>query len=50
MDVVEFSVPFESVRDAEVAFEALRVDPEPKRSGIEKNISVEGKILKVYFR
>ena len=50
MDVVDLSVPFQSERDAEIAFEALRVDAEPKRGGVEKKVSIEGNILKVHFR
>ena len=50
MDVVDLSVPFESERDAGIAYEALRVDAEPKRGGVEKKVSVEGSVLKVHFR
>ncbi len=50
MDVVDLSVPFETSRDAEIAFEALRVDAEPKRGGVEKQLSVDGNVVKVHFR
>jgi hypothetical protein len=36
--------------ERETALEFLRVDPEPKRSGMKKKLSVEGNELRVHFR
>lgn len=52
MDVIgelnaTISVPFPSIREADIAYQVLRVDPEPKRSGVKKNIQLEGNILKI---
>lgn len=41
------TVPFPSIREADIAYQVLRVDPEPKRSGVKKNIQLEGNILKI---
>ena len=40
-------MPFESGSDAEVARNDLIVDPEPRRSGVTKTLSVEGSVLLV---
>ena len=45
-------IPFESSRHARVAYDALRVDKEPKRSGMVKTLCLaekDGKILHVKF-
>lgn len=34
----ELRIPFEVERDAEVAYNSLRVDPEPPRSGVTKKL------------
>ncbi|XP_012280955.1 uncharacterized protein LOC105700013 isoform X2 [Orussus abietinus] len=46
---VDVTIPFPTAREAEIAFEALKVDPEPKRSGVTKNLSLHGNLLKVSF-
>ena len=48
---LSLSVPFESERHARVAYDALRVDKEPKRSGMAKTLSLhEGSnVLHVQF-
>ena len=45
-------VPFPTHRHAEIAYDALRVDPEPKRSGMNKTLQLsEGEaVLQVVFR
>ncbi|KAF7987736.1 hypothetical protein HCN44_003599 [Aphidius gifuensis] len=46
---VKISVPFPSSREADIAYQVLKVDAEPKRSGVKKIISVDNNILKVNF-
>lgn len=41
------TVPFPSIREADIAYQVLRVDPEPKRSGVQKDIQVERDTLTV---
>lgn len=43
------SVPFPSEREAEVVYNSLRIDPDPKRSGCCKKLAVEGSVLTVSF-
>jgi len=43
----EMSVPFPSAREAEVAYQVLRVDKEPSRSGVTKNLTLNNNILEV---
>ena len=38
----DLRVPFPTAREAEIAYNSLRVDPEPKRSGVKKELSVDG--------
>ncbi|XP_012217064.1 EKC/KEOPS complex subunit LAGE3 isoform X2 [Linepithema humile] len=45
---VDISVPFPSVREAEVVYQVLRVDKEP-RSGATKKITLNKNILEVSF-
>ena len=50
--MMEFSmtVPFRTARHAEVAYDSLRVDPEPRRGGrTERRMEVEGSLLRVEF-
>lgn len=42
-------VPFPSDREAEIAYNSLRVDPDPKRSACSKKYSLNGKVLQVEF-
>ncbi len=46
---LNLEVPFNSEKHAEIAWNSLRVDPEPKRSGMTKELSVDGNVLKVRF-
>lgn len=43
------SVPFPFERDAQVVYNALRIDPDPKRSGCSKKLSLEGNVLVADF-
>ena len=43
----ELTVPFESGFQAEVAYNALVVDPEPRRSEVKKALKVDGNSLHV---
>jgi hypothetical protein len=50
MDVVVLDVPFSNDRDAEIAYNSLSVDPEPKRSGLLKEFALKGNVLHVEFK
>jgi len=43
------SVPFQTDREAEIAYNALRVDSEPVRSKVSKKLSVQGNCLHATF-
>jgi tRNA threonylcarbamoyladenosine modification (KEOPS) complex Pcc1 subunit len=45
----DIEIPFPTKRLAEIAYHVLRVDTEPKRSGVKKEISFDDNILKVQF-
>lgn len=44
---VEIAIPFPSKRAAQIAYDVLRIDVEPKRSQVKKTLSLEGNNLKV---
>ncbi|KAH3720525.1 EKC/KEOPS complex subunit Lage3-like [Dreissena polymorpha] len=46
---LDVQVPFQSQREAEIAFGTLSVDAEPKRGGTRKKMDVEQCTLKVHF-
>ena len=46
---MSLEIPFDSQRTAEIAYNSLRVDPEPKRSGSKKELRLEGNRLLVQF-
>ncbi|XP_015600142.1 uncharacterized protein LOC107270040 [Cephus cinctus] len=46
---VNVTIPFPTTREADVAYQVLRVDNEPKRSGVTKQLTVEGNLLTVIF-
>ncbi|KAL0133397.1 hypothetical protein PUN28_000854 [Cardiocondyla obscurior] len=46
---VDLSVPFPSAREAEVAYQVLRVDKEPSRSEIAKKLALNDNLLEVSF-
>lgn len=47
--VVTLNIPFPSRREAEIAFDVLRIDTEPKRSFIEKSLKLIDNQLQVEF-
>lgn len=44
---VNIDVPFPTSRSAQIAYDVLRIDPEPKRGGVKKNFEINENILKV---
>ena len=50
MPELSLKVPFESEESAIIAWNSLRVDPEPKRSGVDKQLKVENQNLIVDFK
>ena len=46
---MRLEIPFDTERTAEIAYNSLHVDPEPKRSGSRKELTLNGKILCVQF-
>ena len=42
-------IPFPTARHAEIAYNSLRVDGEPKRSGLKKVLTLNGDRLEVNF-
>lgn len=48
MKIIYFSdlrIPFPTRRQAEIAYDVLRIDPEPKRSGVTKKLQLESNDL-----
>ena len=41
------TVPFQTKREAEIAYNSLRVDREPKRSQVTKTLELDGNSLKM---
>ncbi|XP_020296467.1 EKC/KEOPS complex subunit LAGE3 [Pseudomyrmex gracilis] len=46
---VNLSIPFPSSREAEVAYQVLRVDKEPSRSGVNKKLTLNKNLLEFSF-
>ncbi|XP_058800866.1 uncharacterized protein LOC131669762 [Phymastichus coffea] len=46
---VNLNIPFPTEREADVAYQVLRVDSEPSRSGVTKTLTLESNIIKVTF-
>lgn len=44
---VSIAIPFPSKRAAQIAFDVLSVDSEPKRNHVRKNFEISENILKV---
>ncbi|CAN7997416.1 unnamed protein product, partial [Ixodes hexagonus] len=42
-------VPFPSEREAEIVYNSLRVDPEPRRSTCSKKLMLNGNVLQAKF-
>lgn len=45
---VNIDVPFPTSRSAQIAYDVLRIDPEPKRGGVQKNFEINENILKMW--
>lgn len=45
----QLEIPFSCARHAEIVYNSLRVDAEPKRSGMTKSLKVSENILTVNF-
>ncbi|XP_063697496.1 uncharacterized protein LOC134828437 isoform X2 [Culicoides brevitarsis] len=45
--VVEVSVPFPSKRIAEIVYDVIRVDPEPKKNQVDKKITLNEQNLNI---
>ncbi|KAF7266400.1 hypothetical protein GWI33_020276 [Rhynchophorus ferrugineus] len=46
---IDLELPFGSKRIAEIVFDVLRVDEEPRRSGVCKKLTLEDTLIKVNF-
>ncbi|XP_076237172.1 EKC/KEOPS complex subunit LAGE3-like [Calliopsis andreniformis] len=46
---VNLCIPFPSAREAEIAYQVLRVDKEPSRSSVSKSITLDNNLLQVLF-
>ncbi|GFO49708.1 L antigen family member 3 [Plakobranchus ocellatus] len=46
----ELRVPFPSAWEAEVAYNSLSVDKEPKRGHVHRDLSLDGNIMQVCFQ
>lgn len=44
---VAIAIPFPSVRAAQIAYDVLRIDTEPKRNHVRKSFILDEKILKM---
>lgn len=49
ISISDIEVPFPSQREAEIAYNVLRVGSEPKRSQVQKHLSYNNQILSVKF-
>jgi len=45
----DLEIPFPSAREAEIALGTLSVDKEPKRSGVQKYLSVKEDVMHIHF-
>ncbi|XP_076642688.1 EKC/KEOPS complex subunit LAGE3-like isoform X1 [Halictus rubicundus] len=44
---VNLSIPFPSRREAEIVYQVLRVDKEPSRGSVSKDLTLDNNLLKV---
>ncbi|XP_013099125.2 uncharacterized protein LOC106081599 [Stomoxys calcitrans] len=42
-------IPFDSAKHAEIAFRVLKVDQEPKRNFVKKELTLNGSVLEVHL-
>ena len=47
---MDLKIPFPNQKYAEIAYNSLRVDPEPKRGGCKKILEVDDNVLHVVLR
>lgn len=45
--IASVSIPFPTNRAAQIAYDVLRIDPEPKRGSVTKSLEIIDNILKV---
>lgn len=45
---VAINVPFPTQRSAQIAYDVLRIDTEPKRNSVKKTFAIDDNILKVW--
>ncbi|KAG7212732.1 hypothetical protein KM043_012999 [Ampulex compressa] len=46
---IDCSIRFPTAKEAEIVYEVLRVDKEPARSGVMKNLTLQNNLLEVSF-
>lgn len=46
---VVVNIPFPSKREAQIAYDVLRIDSEPKRSRVEKRLLLNGNTIETVF-
>lgn len=46
---VDLKIPFPSERHAEIAYDVLRIDAEPRRSAVTKTLKLDGQQILVNF-
>ncbi|XP_031827408.1 EKC/KEOPS complex subunit LAGE3 [Nomia melanderi] len=44
---VNLSIPFPSLREAEIAYQVLRVDKEPSRGSVSKELTLDNNLLQL---
>lgn len=44
---IVLNIPFPSTRIAEIVYDVLRIDPEPKRGGVKKQLELNGNFIKM---
>jgi tRNA threonylcarbamoyladenosine modification (KEOPS) complex Pcc1 subunit len=47
---LNLSIPFPGQREANIAYDALRVEVEPARSHVTRTMSVDGSVLSVHLK
>ncbi|XP_030748999.1 uncharacterized protein LOC115877065 isoform X2 [Sitophilus oryzae] len=46
---IEVEVPFSNKQSAQITFDVLRVDEEPKRGGVKRELTLQDKTIKAKF-
>lgn len=47
---VSIEIPFPTKRSAQIAYDVLRIDAEPKRNSVKKNFAIDDNILKMWVK